>query len=81
VTIITVAFFAHWACSLISMQWYCCMGTLGNAVYSLLSAEERVSHYVFFLLMLPLSFNTVVTLLYSSVRAIYNKNKHKDIKN
>jgi len=25
-TIITVAFFAHWTCSLISMQWWCCMG-------------------------------------------------------
>jgi len=55
VTIITVAFFAQWTCSLMSMQWRSCMG--GNSgecrsfhrfksmVHSLLSAEERVSHY------------------------------------
>jgi len=26
VTITTVAFFAHWTCNLISMQWCSCMG-------------------------------------------------------
>jgi len=50
VTIVTVAFFAHWTCSLISLQWCCWQfvawaGTLGNAVHSLVSAEERVSYY------------------------------------
>jgi len=56
VTIIRVAFFADWTCSLISMQWcFVCAGTLGSAVHSLLSAEERVSRYF---LMLLLGFNT-----------------------
>jgi len=57
VTIITVAFFAHWTRSLILkhavygvVAW---AGTLGNAVHSLLSAEKRVSTIW---LMLPLSF-------------------------
>src|SRR6218665_2625189 len=31
VAIITVAFFAHWTCSLISMQWCCCIcGNVGE---------------------------------------------------
>jgi len=60
VTIITVPFFVHWTCSLItiSRQWCCCVGeNVGeaNVVHSLLSEEEDVSHYF---LMLPLSFNT-----------------------
>ena len=62
-TIVTVAFFAHWTCSLISLQWCCWQfvawaGTLGNAVQALLTAEERVSHDF---LMLPLSFSSFKT--------------------
>jgi|SRR6218665_2075021 len=70
VTIITVAFFAHWTCSLISMHWRSCMGrkpgTLGFAVQSLLSAEESVSLYI---LMIPLTFqfnNDDITVLKQS---------------
>jgi len=40
VTIITVAFVAHWTFSDV-VAW----APLGNAVHSLLSAEERVYHY------------------------------------
>ena len=48
--------FAHWIqLSLISMQWFCCIGGNENAVHSLFSAGERVSHYFF---NFPLSFNT-----------------------
>ena len=54
VTIITVAFFDHWTCSLISKQgvvaWAETLGWGMSFTRTLLSAEERVSHYF---LMLP----------------------------
>src|SRR6218665_863174 len=77
VTIIIVAFFAHWTCSLISMLALHCRGivawakTLWCAVNSLLSTEERVSHYF---LMLPLVLNptndSIAVLKQSTNRAI-----------
>ena len=51
VTIITVAFFPHWICSLISMQYCSSVGACMDrndgvyAVQSFLSAEGRVSQY------------------------------------
>ena len=59
VTIITVAFLAHWTCSLINKQWCWTVGAFGgnfggNVIHSLLSAVKHLSHYF---LILPLSFN------------------------
>jgi len=75
VTIITVAFFAHWTCSLISMQWCCCkVGDVGECrSQASFRGRTLVPHYF---VMLPLSFNTnydiitVTVLKQSAIRAI-----------
>ena len=47
-TIITVPFFAHWTCSLISMLWCCCMGGNVWECRSLTSFSGRTRFPLFF---------------------------------
>src|SRR6218665_3798420 len=55
-TKVIVAFFARWTCTLVSMQWCCCMGGNVGECRSHTSFRGR-THFPLFL-MLTLSFNT-----------------------